>query len=200
MSHIAVRLVAAALGGVQQGGGFPPPPVISVNTVLALQDGHLDGQDELPPNLTIYDETHHGWVATSLAPSEEALDLEYPHLAVSLGDSLSLNGLATRHGDGVSRVENQLEVGIRLVQHANDMALASTREMYYRRAIRDFLLWFHHADNAGLRQNQATGIQIELAGDIRTARAVRPNDDDVSVLVFLVPYTVVEPVPFDAAP
>lgn len=123
-----------------------------------------DVGDAIPPNVTVYDETRHGWVARSQAPRTDA-GVVFPALTVAIEDPVEFDGDPQYSGLANERFEDvDVSVAVRLFVQNVDTEEGTEDAYYTLRAIRGCLKDFMKGEYVAARTrnsvriNQCTGM------------------------------------------
>lgn len=169
MSHVAVRMLADRLADPDEG----------VNAMAAFVP-RFDGA-ELPPEVTIYDETRTGWVAKGTIPRGEDGDEErisFPCVIVFLQQGSHESGVA-RDSAGGRYVQGTLSIIAQLVMHEVDTELAASHGMYLLRAIRGVILRYDDPEVTSLDDRTACGTTLYPATSVSQGQIKAFNEDHV---------------------
>ena len=181
MSHLAARIVADHLADAVEG----------VNAIAALVP--RDGADPLPPTVSVYDETRHGWVAHDLVPQKDAAgsEISFPFVAVSVQGANYAGGIPTATAEGAQLEDgDSVTVGVKLVLRDTDTEVAAVAAMYLMRAIRNSLLVLDAPDHQATRTR--CGVRLEQSNRVTQGRVLSPAEDVLSDPVLLITYPLSE--------
>lgn len=187
MSHIAVRMLADRLDDPEEG----------INAVLdsvPIVDG-----DKSAPEVRIYNETQHGWVARRKfpPPSDAPLtDVEYPCIIVFKVDLSDVAGIAGNESTGGRSTIGTVRVAAQLIMRNVDTEESVTAAMYLLRALR----WVVHRYNAPseLANRTLVDTQLDAATSIAESGVQAFEDDSVlspGGVVITYPYKESVPLP-----
>ncbi len=132
-------------------------PTIGINAMLAGIP--LDGDDERPGTLQIYNSVDHGPIARRAVPAHDS-GLVFPALAIYVADAATLEQVRTVVRDG------EFPIAFSHIELESDSAKGNRDACYTTRALLRFLTRFVRNEGAAFRKRG--GVQlIEAVGPVR---------------------------------
>jgi hypothetical protein len=184
MSHVIVRMLADRFADTNEG-------IDAVAATVPRFDG-----DEIPPEVTVYDETRTGWVARRKAPREGDADpeIEYPCVVVYLQSASMSAGVPELESTGARVVTGTATVVAQLLMDDVDTEQAIKSGQYLLRAMRGVVHRFDDPSNQDDRT--ACYTEVGAADSIQQSNVTAFVEDSIcSPGALLLSYPFKETVP-----
>lgn len=178
MSHMAVRIVADWLQDSTNG-------INALSTLVPRLSG-----DPLPPEVAVFNETQHGWVARNRVPKPHN-DIAFPAVIVFLQSAKFDAGVPDSQDTAARTVDGTVQLAVQLLMDESQTELAVAAGIYLLRAIRNSLLLLDDPANQAARER--TGVRIDPSQSVMQGQLDAPESDSVlSIGALVVVYPTTE--------
>jgi hypothetical protein len=185
MSHVSVRLLADRFADAEHG----------VNAIAAHVPRFTG--DEIPPEVAIYDETRHGWVARGQVPREDVL-ITFPCFILFLQSIVYESGIPADTDTGARIVKGTATIVAQLLVRDVDTEMAAAMGMYLLRAGRGVLVRFDDPQLTPDPDREACAMRLFPATSVQQGQLKAPAEDTVvSPGALVITYPFIETVPVE---
>jgi hypothetical protein len=191
VSHASVRILAIRLDSTAEGVN-----AVALQSDMPRFDDGLN-PDAAPPNVFVYDETRHPFVARRVMPKRDVGAVNYPCIIVFLQAIQYDSYVPKVQSTGARTIEGRATIVAQLLLNDSETELAVCDGMYLLRAMRGAIILFDQPGNEDERT--AVGVRLSPCESIVQALIEAPEGDSIlSPGSLVLTYPFIETVPLPA--